>query len=66
MGGSWTSIVAVELIASTSGLGYLITNAGVNQQTSLLISGILAISVLGIVFDGLLRLLHRLADPASR
>jgi ABC-type nitrate/sulfonate/bicarbonate transport system permease component len=66
MGGAWTSIVAVELIAATSGLGYLINNAGVNLQTPLVISGILAISVLGIVFDGLLRLLHRLADPASR
>ena len=66
MGGAWTSIVAVELIAATSGLGYLINNAGVNTQTSLVISGILAISVLGILFDALLRLLHRLADPASR
>jgi ABC-type nitrate/sulfonate/bicarbonate transport system permease component len=66
MGGAWTSIVAVELIAATSGLGYMINNAGVNLQTPLVISGILAISVLGILFDGLLRLLHRLADPASR
>src|SRR6195952_3946676 len=53
MGGAWTSIVAVELIAATSGLGYMINNAGVNLQTPLVISGILAISVLGIVFDGL-------------
>ncbi|WP_241834633.1 ABC transporter permease [Pseudofrankia asymbiotica] len=66
MGGAWTSIVAVELIAATSGLGYLINNAGVNLQTPLVLSGILAISVLGITFDGLLRLLHRFADPTSR
>jgi ABC-type nitrate/sulfonate/bicarbonate transport system permease component len=66
MGGAWTSIVAVELIAATGGLGYLINNAGVNLQTPLVISGILAISILGILFDSVLRLLHRLADPASR
>jgi len=66
MGGAWTSIVAVELIAATSGLGYVINNAGVNLQTPLVLSGILAISVLGIVFDGLLRLLHRFADPSTR
>ncbi|MCW2622799.1 MAG: binding-protein-dependent transport system inner rane component, partial [Frankiales bacterium] len=66
MGGAWTSIVAVELIAATSGLGYLINNAGVNLQTSLVLSGILAISVLGLAFDGLLRLLGRLADPTAR
>lgn len=66
MGGAWTSIVAVELIAATSGLGYVINNAGVNLQTSLVLSGILAISVLGITFDALLRLLHRVADPSGR
>ena len=66
MGGAWTSIVAVEFIAATSGLGYVIQTAGVNLQTSLVLSGILAISVLGIAFDGLLRLLHRFADPTTR
>jgi len=66
MGGAWTSIVAVELIAATSGLGYVINNAGVNLQTPLVLSGILAISVLGILFDSLLRLLRRLADPTTR
>ncbi len=66
MGGAWTSIVAVELIAATSGLGYVINNAGVNLQTPLVISGILAISVLGILFDSLLRLSYRFADPTAR
>ena len=33
----------------TSGLGYLINNAGVNLQTPLVLSGILAISILGLV-----------------
>jgi ABC-type nitrate/sulfonate/bicarbonate transport system permease component len=66
MGGAWTSIVAVELIAATSGVGYVIENAGVNLQTPLVLSGILAISVLGIVFDSMLRLLFRFADPTAR
>jgi len=66
MGAAWTSIVAVELMAATRGLGYLINNAGVNLQTSLVLSGIVTISILGIVFDGLLRLLHRRLDPTRR
>lgn len=66
MGGAWTSIVAVELIAADSGLGYLINNAGVNLQTSLVLSGIVSISILGIGFDALLRLLHRSFDPTGR
>nr|WP_269457945.1 ABC transporter permease subunit [Nocardioides scoriae] len=66
MGGAWTSIVAVELIAADSGLGYLINNAGVNLQTSLVLSGIVSISILGILLDALLRLLHRRVDPTGR
>jgi ABC-type nitrate/sulfonate/bicarbonate transport system permease component len=66
MGGAWTSIVAVELIAATSGLGYLINNAGVNLQTTLVLSGIVTISLLGIVFDSLLRIFHRAVDPTHR
>lgn len=31
-----------------------------------MLSGILTISVLGIVFDSLLRLLHGFADPTTR
>lgn len=66
VGGAWTSIVAVELIAATSGLGYLINNAGVNLQTPLVLSGIVSISILGILFDSLLRLLQRSIDPTRR
>jgi NitT/TauT family transport system permease protein/taurine transport system permease protein len=66
VGGAWTSIVAVELIAASSGLGYLINNAGVNLQTPLVLSGIVMISLLGIVFDSLLRLFHRRIDPTKR
>jgi NitT/TauT family transport system permease protein/taurine transport system permease protein len=66
MGGSWTSIVAVEMIAATSGVGYLILQAGNYLQTPLIFSGIIAISIMGIILDALLRLLHRLADPSSR
>jgi NitT/TauT family transport system permease protein/taurine transport system permease protein len=66
MGGAWTSIVAVELMAATSGLGYLINNAGVNLQTPLVMSGIVAISLLGILFDSLLRLVHHRLDPTDR
>ena len=66
LGGAWTSIVAVELLAATSGLGYLINNAGVNLQTPLVLSGIVSISLLGILFDSLLRLLHRRVDPTHR
>jgi NitT/TauT family transport system permease protein/taurine transport system permease protein len=66
MGGAWTSIVAAEMIAATGGVGFLILQAGNYLQTPLIFSGIAVIAVLGFVFDGLLRLLLRVADPTAR
>jgi ABC-type nitrate/sulfonate/bicarbonate transport system permease component len=64
MGGAWTSIVAVEMIAATSGIGYLILQAGNYLLTSLVMSGIIAIGIVGLIFDAFLRGLLRLADPS--
>ncbi|MDL4817579.1 ABC transporter permease [Actinomadura opuntiae] len=66
MGGAWTAIIAAEMIAATGGVGYLILQAGNYLQTPLIFSGIAEIAVLGFAFDGLLRLLLRLADPTVR
>jgi ABC-type nitrate/sulfonate/bicarbonate transport system permease component len=64
MGGAWTSIVAVEMIAATSGVGYLILNAGNYQLTGLVLSGIIAIGLVSFAFDTVLRGFLRLADPS--
>src|ERR1022692_101853 len=45
MAGAWTSIVAAELIAATSGLGYLIQQAGDYLNTALVLSGIICVAV---------------------
>jgi ABC-type nitrate/sulfonate/bicarbonate transport system permease component len=66
MAASWTSIVAAELIAATSGLGYLIMQAGDYLNTALVFSGILSIAILGLVLDACLRGLLLLADPSRR
>lgn len=66
MGGAWSSIIAAEMIAATGGVGFLILQAGNYLQTPLIFSGIAEIAVLGFAFDGLLRLLLRLADPTVR
>jgi len=66
MAGAWTSIVAAELIAATSGLGYLIMQAGDYLNTALVFSGILTIAILGLVLDACLRGLLLLADPSRR
>lgn len=66
MAGAWTSIVAAELIAATSGLGYLISQAGDYLNTALVFSGIIMIAIVGLILDACLRGLLLLADPSRR
>jgi NitT/TauT family transport system permease protein/taurine transport system permease protein len=66
MGGAWSSIVAAEMIAATSGVGYLIMQAGNFLNTAVVFSGIITIAVAGLVLDAALRSLVRLADPSRR
>ena len=66
MAGAWTSIVAAELIAATSGLGYLIMQAGDYLNTALVFSGIIMIAIIALVLDVCLRGLLLLADPSRR
>lgn len=66
MAGAWSSIVAVELLAATSGLGYVIMQAGDYLNTALVFAGIITIAAAGLVLDACLRLLLVLADPSRR
>ena len=66
MGVSWTSIVAAEYVAATSGLGFVIIQAGQFLRTDLIFAGVLIIAILGISLDAVLRLLKSRVDPAGR
>jgi ABC-type nitrate/sulfonate/bicarbonate transport system permease component len=66
MAGAWSSIVAVELLAATSGLGFMIMQAGDYLNTALVFAGIITIAVAGLILDGCLRGLLVLADPSRR
>jgi ABC-type nitrate/sulfonate/bicarbonate transport system permease component len=50
----------------TSGLGYLIMQAGDYLNTALVFSGIITIAILGLALDACLRGLLLLADPSRR
>jgi ABC-type nitrate/sulfonate/bicarbonate transport system permease component len=66
MAGAWSSIVAVELLAATSGLGFMIMQAGEYLNTALVFAGIIAIAIAGLALDACLRGLLVLADPSRR
>ena len=61
LGIAWLVVVAAEMIAVNSGLGYLIIdsrNAG--QRYDLVVAGMLLIGVIGLVLDGLLQRAEKL------
>ncbi|KAF1046016.1 ABC transporter permease [Xylophilus sp.] len=51
VGIGWTSLVAAEMVASTSGVGWMIVNAGSYLRTDVVILGILILGVLGWLLD---------------
>ncbi len=64
---AWSTLVAAELIASSSGLGYLITQAGQYRNLSAVLLGIGAIGVIGLVMDrGILLLDNKLTNWQER
>ena len=61
LGVAWLVVVAAEMVALSSGLGYLIMdsrNAG--NRYDLVIASMIIIGVIGLLLDGLTRLLERL------
>ena len=61
-GYSWRALVSAELIAASSGLGYLISDASEMARTDRVFVGILMIALLGIVGDVLFqKALHKIA-----
>lgn len=56
---AWVAIVAAELVASSSGLGYLIMQARRILASSDIIVGMACIAILGLAFDAMLRGLQR-------
>jgi ABC-type nitrate/sulfonate/bicarbonate transport system permease component len=66
MAGAWSSIVAVEMIAATSGLGFMIMQAGDYLDTALAFAGIVTIAIAALILDVGLRGLLLLADPSRR
>lgn len=57
VGIGWMALVAAELVAATSGLGFVITNARNVLRSDQIILGMVAIGILGFCMDALMRFL---------
>jgi NitT/TauT family transport system permease protein len=61
-GVAWLVLVAAEMIAVDSGLGYMIIDArNAGKRYDLVVGGMLIIGLIGLVLDGMIRLLERLS-----
>jgi sulfonate transport system permease protein len=56
---AWRSVVAAELIAASSGIGYMIMYARELSQIDVVLVGVLSIGLTGIIIEQLLKLLEK-------
>jgi NitT/TauT family transport system permease protein len=56
---AWQSLVGAELIVASSGIGYLLVKGQANISTSIVMSGMIAIGMVGFAIDALLQRLQR-------
>ncbi len=59
LGWCWTYLIIAEIVASDSGLGFVIWTARRFMQTSQVMAGVVTIGIIGLASDQLLRALHR-------
>ena len=55
----WQSLVGAELIVASSGIGYLLVKGQANISTAIVMSGMIAIGIVGFAIDTLLRRVER-------
>lgn len=61
LGIAWLALIVAEQIAASEGLGYMINNARDFLQTDIIVVGLLAYAVLGLITDALVRVLEKRA-----
>ncbi len=59
LGAAWLALVAAELMGSSEGIGYLITDARQFSQTTVVFVGIIIFAVFGKVSDSFIRVFER-------
>ena len=59
MGSAWTCVVGAELLAASSGIGYMISYARELAQPAKVFAGIIVIGAIGLLIDQVLLRLQR-------
>lgn len=61
LGIAWLALIVAEQIAASEGLGYMINNARDFLQTDIIVVGLLAYALLGLITDAIVRVLEKRA-----
>lgn len=59
LGIAWLALIVAEQIAASEGLGYMINNARDFLQTDIIVVGLLAYALLGLITDAIVRVLEK-------
>lgn len=59
IGGAWKSVVAAEMIAAASGIGYLISYAREISEPDVMLVGLLSIGLIGLLIDSIILKLQK-------
>ena len=60
---AWMALVAGELVAATSGLGFLISQGRLLYRSDYIVVGMVMIGLIGLLLDALVRLLQQVVMP---
>ncbi len=63
IGFGWTTLVAAEMVAASSGLGQMVLNASNFLRTDIVVMGIIVIGVVAYLFDLLMRFVEKKLVP---
>ncbi|TAA63941.1 ABC transporter permease subunit [Shinella sp. JR1-6] len=63
LGAGWTTLVAAELVAATSGIGFMIQSAAQFLVTDIVIAGIIVIALIAILLEYIARQIERRLVP---
>ena len=63
LGISWMAVVAAEMLAASSGIGFRISDARVLMQPDVVIVGMIVIGVIGVIMDKILTKISQKATP---
>lgn len=66
LGGSWMAVVAAELIAATSGIGYRMSSARSNMQSDVVIVCMIVVGIVGVLMDKGIGMIFEALTPWRR